>query len=95
MGLGLETRNAGCENGSKRRRVKFDASSKKLSVKDTILIFYIYPAFAAKGCVNYAKPNTILLWRKADVYCSGNPPRNAEDNLCAEHVVIEDWFRGY
>ena len=38
---GLETRNAGYENGSKCRRVKSDASSKKLSVKDTILIFYI------------------------------------------------------
>ena len=24
-----------------------------------------------------------------------NPPCNAEDNLCAEHFVIEDWFGGY
>ena len=29
------------------------------------------------------------------MYYSRNPPRNGEDNLCAEHVVIEDWFRGY
>ena len=45
--------------------------------------------------MNYARPNTILLWRKIDKYCSGNPPHNAEDNPHAEHVVIEDWFRGY
>jgi len=31
-----------------------DASLKKLSVKHTILIF-MYPAFAAKGCVHYEK----------------------------------------
>ena len=24
-----------------------------------------------------------------------NPPCNAEDNLRAEHIVIEAWFRGY
>ena len=24
-----------------------------------------------------------------------NPPCNAEDNLCAGHIVIEAWFRGY
>ena len=93
MGLGLETRNA-CENGSKCRRVKSDARQKRLLVK-TLFPIFIYHAFAAKGCVNYARPNTVLLWRKADVYCSRNPPRNAEDNLRAEHVVIEDTFRGY
>ena len=60
MGLGLETRNAGRENGSKSRRVKSDASPKKLLVKDTVLVFCIYPAFVAKGCVHYEKPDTIL-----------------------------------
>ena len=24
-----------------------------------------------------------------------DPPCNAEDNLCAEHLAIEDWFGGY
>ena len=24
-----------------------------------------------------------------------NPPCNVEDNLCAVHLVIEAWFRGY
>ena len=43
MRNGLETRNAGCENGSKFQKDKSDASPKKLSVKDTILIFYILP----------------------------------------------------
>ena len=46
MGLSLETRNMGCENGSKRRRVKYDASPKKLPVKDIVLIFlYILPSW--------------------------------------------------
>ena len=67
MGLGLETWNTGCENDSKCRRVKSDASLKKLSIKDTILVF-IHPAFTAKGCVHYEMPDTILLRRKADVY---------------------------
>ena len=93
-GAGPQNMERGCENGSKHRRVKSDASPEKLSVKDTILIFTC-PAFTAKGCVNYAKLDTILLWRKTDVYYSRNPPRNAEDNPHAEHVVIEDWFRGY
>ena len=35
-------------------------------------------------------PNTIL-----GVFGKGNPPCNAEDNLCAGHLVIEAWFRGY
>ena len=61
MRRGLKTQNAGCENGSKCRKVKYDASPEKLSVKDTILLFYyIYPAFAAKGCVYCEKPDTIL-----------------------------------
>ena len=75
MRCGLETRKAGCENGSKCRKVKYDASLKKLSVKDTVLIFY--PAFAAKGCVYCEKPDTILLQRKAYVYSLRNPPCNA------------------
>ena len=24
-----------------------------------------------------------------------NPPCNVEDNLHAQHIIIEDWFRGY
>ena len=67
---------------------------KKLSVKDTILIF-IHPAFATKGCVHCEKPDTNLLWRKANVLYSWNLPCNVEDNLHDEHIVIEDWFRGY
>ena len=59
MGLGLETRNAGCGNSSKHRRVKSDTLLKKLSVKDIVLIFY--PASAAKVCVYYEKPDIILL----------------------------------
>ena len=94
MRRGLKTRSAGCENGFKSRRVKSDASSKKLSVKDTVLIF-LYPAFAAKGCVYYEKPDTVLLQRKADVYYSRNPPCNAKDNLRTEYIIIEDWLRGY
>ena len=30
-----------------------------------------------------------------EVFRKGNPPCNAEDNLHAELVVIEAWFRGY
>ena len=29
------------------------------------------------------------------VFGKGNPPCNAEDNLCAGHLVIEAWFGGY
>ena len=29
------------------------------------------------------------------VFMERNLPRNAEDNLHAEYIVIEDWFRGY
>ena len=29
------------------------------------------------------------------VFRKENPPCNAEDNLCAGHLVIEAWFRGY
>ena len=43
----------------------------------------------------YEKPDTILLERKADVYSLRNPLCNAEDNLSAEYIIIEDWFRGY
>ena len=57
--------------------------------------FFIYPAFAAKDCVHYEKLDTIVLQRKADVYSSTNSPCNAEDNLNAEYVIIEDWFRRY
>ena len=32
---------------------------KKLSVKKLFLFFY--PAFVAKGCVDYTKPDTVLL----------------------------------
>ena len=28
-------------------------------------------------------------------YSEEEPPRNAEDNLRAELVIIEAWFRGY
>ena len=30
-----------------------------------------------------------------EVRIKGNPPCNAEDNLCAELLVIEARFRGY
>ena len=59
------------------------------------MLFFIYPAFAAKVCIHYVKPDTILLRRKADVYYSRNPPCNAEDNLSTKYIIIEDWFRGY
>ena len=29
------------------------------------------------------------------MYSLRNPPCNAEDNLNAEYIIIEDWFRGY
>ena len=30
-----------------------------------------------------------------EVFRRRNPPCNDEDNLRAEHIVIEDWFKGY
>ena len=30
-----------------------------------------------------------------EVLIEGNPPCNAEDNLCTEHLTIEEWFGGY
>jgi hypothetical protein len=50
------------------------------------------------GCVWY------LFYRAGHVFCARslfwsirrrNLPCNAEDNLCAGHIVIEAWFRGY
>ena len=35
-------------------------------------------------------PNTLL-----GDHRRRNPPCNAEDNMCAEHLAIEDWFGGY
>ena len=29
------------------------------------------------------------------MYSLRNPPCSAEDNLNAEYIIIEDWFRGY
>ena len=29
------------------------------------------------------------------MYSLRNPPYNAEDNLDAEYIIIEDWFGGY
>ena len=40
----------------------------------------------------YKKPDTI---RQVHGNLEKNPPRNAEDNLRAELIVIEAWFRGY
>ena len=43
-----------------------------------------------RGVTLNGRPDTLLVshqWR--------NPPSNVEDNLCAEHLVIEDWFGGY
>ena len=43
-----------------------------------------------------AEPDTVLVF---GIYLGSirkwNPPRNAEDNLHAELVIIEAWFRGY
>ena len=52
--------------------------------------------FSLRLCmVCVASPDTIIA---SDDYLGvrieGNPPCNAEDNICVEHLVIEDWFRG-
>jgi hypothetical protein len=55
-----------------------------------------YFTFVVEGCDCHAEPDTVLLFRRSLWSIQRrNPPCNAEDNLRAEHVIIEDWFRGY
>ena len=41
------------------------------------------------------KLNAVLLFKLLWSIRRRIPPCNAEDNLCAGHLVIEAWFRGY
>ena len=46
--------------------------------------------------IGFADPDTFVAFKDyLGVFGKGNPPCNAEDNLHAEHLVIEAWFRGY
>ena len=55
---------------------------------------YILPSrvrvvFIAKSRIQF------FLQKEDDVYSLRNLPCNDEDNLSAEYIIIEDWFRGY
>ena len=46
--------------------------------------------------IYFAEPDTFVASEDyLGVFGKRNPPCNAEDNLRAEHLVIEAWFRGY
>ena len=72
-------------NNSKARR---DVSPKKLCLIK-------YYTLVVEGCNYYTEPDIVLFFRRLFCIRRRNPPCNAEDNLNAEHIVIEDWFRGY
>ena len=56
----------------------------------------MYPAFTAKGCVYCENPDTLLFTEESRCALFEEPAlQYAEDNLSAEHINIEDWFRGY
>ena len=79
------------QNNKKARR---NVSPKK-AVGGHDLFCFKYFALAVEGCNYYTEPDIVLLFIRLFYIRRRNPPCNAEDDLSAEHIVIEDWFRGY
>jgi hypothetical protein len=76
------------------KRLDVTFRQKSCQLMDITLTKYF--TFVVESCDYHAEPDTVLLFRRSLWSIQRrNPPCNAEDNLRAEHVVIEDWFRGY